>query len=681
MADIDHEMERIGRIVAADQGLDVSVRGVMAYATPGKITIPNVEHLSWLGSNAHRMLHGMLDHEAGHALDTDFAAMEAWKKSKKPVPALFHLWNVLEDGYIEARQGMRYYGSGQNIRRMNEWFHTGDQDGDKFPCLEDRVKGEDQWSAFLSALGPCVAPHGSRSIEFFKRIAPAIYAMLKKCEREIEEVNALAAEGPEQTSKIIKIAERIFAKFAHPEEGDDEGDDEGDEPREGEGDEPREGDQPRKGKGKRKRGGKSKSGEGDEPGDDDDEGDDEGEGDEPGDDGDDEGDDDDDDDDKILEGERTMDLERWSAGGGKPFRAVDQVNTEIRNVFELPPHVQPYTTFSREFDIERDFSIEDTRSLAAAFESESEIARAASETLAQTFESALRAFKLARPVGGNDEGEVDPELLPQFAVGSVPVDQMYIQMVADDSDDVAVSVLVDCSGSMCGSKADLARKAAIALNMALHQNQIAHEVTGFTTTQSDYASSHEWSKGMVAEHEAIFDRMREALNEAEAKGTDVDGFARELCRYGYGDGSSRSAALMSPFHAIFKSFDSDEARGLMHIAGLAENLDGEAVLWQALRLAKRPEARKVMFVLSDGHPAGSRDNAQGARYLKEVIQRVIDSGIEVYGLGIQSKAVCEFYPEWWVCQDLADLSTIALESLTEVLTRNRTERGRIFLTG
>jgi cobalamin biosynthesis protein CobT len=213
----------------------------------------------------------------------------------------------------------------------------------------------------------------------------------------------------------------------------------------------------------------------------------------------------------------------------------------------------------------------------------------------------------------------------------------------------------------------LAKLTALALHQALSTCQIEHEITGFTTFES--GRPHPWVAGEFAgtARDAMH-RLDTALIEAEAQGTDVYKFARCLRLW------RGTRLLQVPVYGVFKSFGATDARGLENVAGLSHNLDGEAVLWQANRIAQRPEKRRVMFVLSDGNPEGSVDNAQGARYLKEAVQRVLASGIEIYGIGMDSAAVRGFYPEHWVCSDMQDLGRLAMTAMTDVLLRSRTER-------
>lgn len=660
---VDNEMARVGRIIAADQGLEVRVRGVQAYATPGVVTIPNVDHFARLGfRNAHRMLHGMLDHECGHASDTDFQAVASWRMKRRPNPALDTLANLVEDGYVERLQGDRYAGSCANIRLMNEWLYAEDVAGG---TLAERVaKSKDILTSVLSAIGTILTPYGHREIEFFETLNPAVGAVLRRIEPELREAQAIRVT--KATAQNIALAERIYAKLAVPPPPAPE---------------PKPEPKPEPGKGPRKErkepgesaegeesGAPGESGDGAERGDGDDAGEAPGAGAEktksakPG----------------APPDNVVMDVERWTNATGAPMSASDLVNVLVRRVFEQPSDVRPYAIFSHEFDIERDFGAEDQAEHSKAYESARTEAREVSDALTRSFEVALRASQDIVRASGHDEGEVDADLLAEFSVGAVPADQIYTQTVVGDGADTAVEILVDCSGSMMGTKAALAKQAAIAMHEALLTCQIPHELTGFTTIESSHVGHHAWAHGRTDEYNRTFATLRDALSEAESRGTDPTLFAREVVGRFYA-GSLRSAELMTPFHAIFKSWDSDDARSLMRIDGLAQNLDGEAVLWAAQRLARRPEKRKVLFVLSDGQPAGSRDNAQGAAYLEESIARIIAAGIETYGIGIQSEAVRQYYPLWWKADKAESLIDIAMTGLTEVLTQNRQERRHVAL--
>ena len=727
-----HEMERIGRITAADQNLDVRVRGVRAYAVPGVVTIPNLSTFDWLGSNAYRMLHGLLDHECGHAADSDFEATKQFRLTK-PSAALDVFANMVEDGYVERLRGIRYKGCGQNIELMNEWFYA-HKDTDDQDVIQRIADSLNKWLSFMSAVGMVLTPYGHRDIEFFKSINSDIYQMLCESREDLEELQNITKS--QATGKNIEIARRIYDRFNKDSEENKEKDrPEENEPEENEDDKSE--DEEQKEKPDNEENGEDQesgdqNGEGEEPNDDNDSGEDtssdgeesgedqefgdqnsegeesdgdndseedtSGEGEECGDEGEpgkgkpsevvpgdeeeegsegSESEDGDADGDPPEEGTFVMNLDRWSDEENTSLNPSDKINVIIGEIFEQTPDVQPYTIFSHEFDAYRDFAAEDQTEVSEQYEKEMEEVYGVADSLIHCFEAALRATQMARPVGGHDEGIVDADVLGEYAVGSLPADQLYIQYAETDSDNVAVSILCDCSGSMRGKRQELCRYTAMAISHALQQVHIAHEVSGFTTFQSYHTSRHPWARGKVKEYEENFERMREALAEVQAQGTNVTKFAREVSSGLMGGVVRELTQLMVPFHVQFKSFESDDARSLARITSIDQNLDGEAVYWIAQRLAERQERRKVLFVLSDGLPAGSHDNNQGARYLKETIDRVIESGIEIYGIGIQSDHVKNYYPEWWLCDKIEDLISIAMEGLIEVLTRNRQERDRV----
>jgi hypothetical protein len=73
------------------------------------------------------------------------------------------------------------------------------------------------------------------------------------------------------------------------------------------------------------------------------------------------------------------------------------------------------------------------------------------------------------------------------------------------------------------------------------------------------------------------------------------------------------------------------------------NNDADAVHWAYNELLKRKESRKLLIVLSDGAPTGSWQGNPG-RALKYVTKK-IEQGkrVELYGLGIMSDAVKQYY--------------------------------------
>lgn len=787
---LQHEMEKLGRILAYDRDLIVQVRGTRAYSVPGRVVIPNAETYAHLGPNAERMLHGLLDHECGHARFTDHTIME--RARKRGGESLASLVNSLEDGRIERLMGEEYVGCKQNLHRKNRWFW---EDAD----WQKTFAASDPWAAFC--LATTLVVRNSVSVPEIERVRPEVSDL----------VRAALAYGMDRfdtcktSDEVFKLAVALWERFREPppppppppppqpseddeededeQQGDDEDENDEDEdesPSSGDSGSPEEDDDAEEGDGDEAAGsGPSGDDEDDTDGDDggdagphdnagdekhDDgkpsqpEGEDENDGDEESDESDasdddgdpadeegagsddepDEGEDDGDEsadsapegagDDEGGEPEDGEDEGAAGAGGdddadeggegdgptldgGKvdPYRAIREMRLDkwekgesvvdpeeaIAKLMEQYENDSLYRIFSNEFDVERDFHERPSHeALDEHFDDSPESierdAKAASAALTQAFEVALKARRERRPIGGHDEGEIDPDILGEFSVGSAPVDTIFRQYIAEDDRDVTVAIMLDCSGSMAAddpSRDFLARRVANALHLALSACQIEHEITGFTTVSDSDCAARPWTADMP-ELEARFKEMRTALIEAHEHGVDPALFAREFWHWNGGvriRGVPRHVnahdtkqvlhgwPLLVPVYAVFKPYGVSDIRGLRYAHGSHENLDGEAVLWQARRLAARPEKRRVMFVLSDGMPSGSRDNALGAAYLKECVQRVIAAGIEVYGIGIETDAVKHFYPRHWIANSVEHLMEVAFTSFAQVITEGRTE--------
>lgn len=682
------EIERIGKITAADQKLEVRLQGTLAYSLPGLVNLPTPEVYKHLGRYAKRMIHGLLDHEVAHERYTDHRLMgaakgleedlvyAARKYGKLPMKQIRELqgevlggtFNAAEDGRIEVRHGADYPGAAQNMHRKNRWF------------LEDpdpRVPAPKQlWDRFLLAF--TVVARKSAAIEEYAPGAPfedeEVHGMLTASKRLLAELS-LAQDSADALIVAVKLM-RLFDEESRKQDEEKESGGgmlgEGDGSEEQASQEPGEpGDEEEGSESTPSKGSPEEGAEGDdEAASGGDEGDDEtetGKGTSEGEDEASEGGEGEGSHDRALAGEYEMDL-RGHKPGGRPLTPEDAVNFIIKQIFQEPDNKQPYLVFNRDYDIERDFSEGDLREESEEWAQIKDEARIAAEALGEAFEVALRARREKHPVPGFDEGTVDIGMMGEYALGAVTTDEIFQQEVSIDDRDCAVAVMIDCSGSMSSvehpnSKSRLARLTAAAMHEALSRCQIAHEITGFTCIDSANVRRHEWCRGIEGEVAKKFAALRAGLQEEERRGVDTYRYARE--RYG--------ANLLVPFHAIFKSFATLDARALTRLTGIHENLDGESVLWQARRLATRPEPRRIMFVLSDGLPHGSRNTAQGARYLKETIERVTASGIEVYGIGIKSAHVKNFYPRSWVARNLNELCDVALSGMIEILTEARQE--------
>lgn len=245
-------------------------------------------------------------------------------------------------------------------------------------------------------------------------------------------------------------------------------------------------------------------------------------------------------------------------------------------------------------------------------------------------------------VPGFRSGRLHSGGLHRLAAGD---DRVFRRRQEAKSTDTAVSLVVDCSGSMRGSKMRIAMQAAFALSQTLERVGINHECIGFTTCHNYYGN---YPKG--------YD-MHKAMNEARA------------AKMTY----SRLEPLYMP---IFKGYTERLtppikqrfADAAMNQAFLCQNIDGECVEVAANRLMAQPQSRKVLIVLSDGFPAGAPAIDSDLRaHLKEVVLDCARKKVEVIGIGIQSDAVKGFYPKYTVLNDIAKLPTTVMGEIKRIL--------------
>jgi cobaltochelatase CobT len=224
-----------------------------------------------------------------------------------------------------------------------------------------------------------------------------------------------------------------------------------------------------------------------------------------------------------------------------------------------------------------------------------------------------RALKtlLAVPVadgwdGAQEEGLIDGRRLAQLV--STPAERRLFRIDRlQPTSSTHVSFLVDCSGSMKQHAEPVAMLVDV-FARALELADVSVEVLGFTTgAWNGGRAERDWQRAGRPPH---------------------PGRLNECC------------------HMVFKAADTPWRRARPAIAALLkpdlfrEGVDGEAVQWACRRMEGRGDARRLLFVLSDGSPMDSathRANDQHYldHHLREVVMREeIASGVEIVGLGL-----------------------------------------------
>lgn len=213
---------------------------------------------------------------------------------------------------------------------------------------------------------------------------------------------------------------------------------------------------------------------------------------------------------------------------------------------------------------------------------------------------------------GLKRGKLHNGSLHRVLHGDVPsAERLFRQRKVNDTLDTAVCLLVDCSGSMSGSKFEMACAGAGAVGEALKPLGVAYTTLGFTNTL-EKEDPIVW----------VFNEFGERVPQDE----------------------------------LVKRFNRASAC-------LWQNSDGDGIAYATHMLQQRKEPRKVLIVLSDGSPAGREWAGDVEAYTKRTIDNAIKNNIDVYGIGIMDTNVTRFYEKHVVVNDINNLSKTILQVL------------------
>ena len=142
-------------------------------------------------------------------------------------------------------------------------------------------------------------------------------------------------------------------------------------------------------------------------------------------------------------------------------------------------------------------------------------------------------------------------------------------------------------------------------------------------------------------------------------------------------------------HIIYKNADAPWRRvrpnlGLMMKEGLLkENIDGEALEWAHRRMLARPEARKILMVISDGAPVDDSSlSVNPANFLEKHLRDVISmverrKAVELIAIGI-GHDVTRYYQRAVTITDAEQLAGAMTEQLAGLFEVDAKKRARAF---
>jgi cobaltochelatase CobT len=334
---------------------------------------------------------------------------------------------------------------------------------------------------------------------------------------------------------------------------------------------------------------------------------------------------------------------------------MDVEDSEAPDMRPPPPHsdadpgYKVYTTrFDEEIGAEDLADLQELERLRAYLDQQLEPLKGAVSRLANRLQRRLQAQQSRAWDFDLEEGTLDAGRLARVVAN--PMTPLSFKMERDtDFRDTIVTLLLDNSGSMRGRPISIAAISADVLARTLERCQVKVEILGFTTRAWKGGQSREgW---LAAQRPPLPGRLNDLR------------------------------------HIIYKAADAPWRRtrpnlGLMMKEGLLkENIDGEALEWAHRRLLGRPEARRVLMVISDGAPVDdSTLSVNPANYLEKHLRDVIAMIerrrlVELIAIGI-GHDVTRYYGRAVTITDVEQLAGAMTEQLAALFDNDPIRQGR-----
>lgn len=313
-----------------------------------------------------------------------------------------------------------------------------------------------------------------------------------------------------------------------------------------------------------------------------------------------------------------------------------------------PDYVVWNTEHDEEIKAEELAEAAELERLRAYLDKQLEPLKGAVSRLANKLQRRLQAQQNRSWLFDMEEGILDAGRLARVVAN--PTTPLSFKVEKDtDFRDTVVTLLLDNSGSMRGRPISIAAICADVLARTLERCQVKVEILGFTTRAwKGGQSREEWLKAGRPQQPGRLNDLR---------------------------------------HIIYKQADAPMRRtrnnlGLMMKEGLLkENIDGEALEWAHRRMIARPEARKVLMVISDGAPVDdSTLSVNPANYLEKHLRDVIAMvekrrAVELVAIGI-GHDVTRYYDRAVTITDVEQLAGAMTEQLASLFDTDKRGRSR-----
>ena len=219
-----------------------------------------------------------------------------------------------------------------------------------------------------------------------------------------------------------------------------------------------------------------------------------------------------------------------------------------------------------------------------------------------------------------ETGRLDKRSLSRFAVGD---GTLFSRRTSKEATKSAVTVLVDCSGSMSGSM-EITAQVATQLGLLLEQSRVSLNIVGFTGSEPR------------------------------------DNYDRDL-------GTNVQELVLVPFKPRGRSLrQCAKEMGMMPSCAIGGNPDYAAIMYGIEELAAQPEQRKVLFFLTDTGSYIESHMAHAAKMAEKL-------GITMIAIGIQTRDVKKLFKHAVDVSDIHDLGKHTFNILLKTIKPKKVE--------
>jgi len=257
--------------------------------------------------------------------------------------------------------------------------------------------------------------------------------------------------------------------------------------------------------------------------------------------------------------------------------------------------------------------------------------------------------KYDRFVKNRKTGKLDTKSL--FKINTS--DKLFKRREARQNKFYSVLLLVDTSGSMCGSKVAMAASSAEDLSYHLSKIGISNAIYTFSSgvTEVKPFNTKIIKKGQIRK------KIEDELDEGQIYYL----FEGSICRVKNKNTKQKMQKFLGKGTHLelvaLKEKLNKEKINYIAVNGSGYNSDAEAIK-KAREIILKQQGKKLLIVLSDGYPQPLpshyespifKEESQVDFDLKKEVNMTIAKGVEVYSIGVLSDAVKAFYPTKRTC--------------------------------